>query len=491
VEFNVDFAGTCPETSQTVAACPTSNTIGTCATFSTGWNVKYYWYLMTGQDGAAASAALSKACTTDLAGIWSAGTATGSSKPAPFALKSNINITATSATVGTQITFNPTDIGKPGAVYVTGWVPLTGLSALGISGSDAALIITRTADDPGIVGAGNLHVSQGALAETDTSSFVLVQLTASGWQMVVNGQLVPYASGVLGDQLAAQSILNNADSSKLNGTQLCLGYGASSSEMVASGRMLPVATIPGATSTGSCNVADNTYTGLFWNANESGWGMSVTQHGSMIFSAWYVYDSAGKPTWYVLPSCPLNGKTCTSDIYAVVGGAPFASKWNGASIAAGKAGSGTLTFADNDNATLNYTLNGTAGTRTITRQPIAIGTTPPPIDYSSLWWNASESGWGVAITQQYAVIFATMFTYDAGGNAIWYVAPNCPVLGTACSSTLYQVAGGSAPTATWKGGIVATPVGSVSFSFTDSSIGTMNVTINGVTTSKAIARQPF
>ena len=42
-------------------------------------------------------------------------------------------------------------------------------------------------------------------------------LTPSGWQPVTNGQLFPYASGVLGDQLAAQIILNNTDATNLNG----------------------------------------------------------------------------------------------------------------------------------------------------------------------------------------------------------------------------------------------------------------------------------
>jgi len=68
--------------------------------------------------------------------------------------------------------------------------------------------------------------------------------------------------------------------------------------MIAAGRMLPVASIPGssATTNGSCNVATNPYKGLWYNANESGWGMSVTQHDSINFVALYSYDQSAQPS---------------------------------------------------------------------------------------------------------------------------------------------------------------------------------------------------
>jgi|GEM_PF-5941251 len=64
-------------------------------------------------------------------------------------------------------------------------------------------------------------------------------------------------------------------------------------------------------------------TGLWWNQNESGWGMSITQLDAMAFLAWYTYDSIGQPTWFVMSSCPLVGNGCTGDIYSVVGGTPL------------------------------------------------------------------------------------------------------------------------------------------------------------------------
>lgn len=425
---------------------------------------------------------------------------TATFKLVPFTVTPTIVNTPTTITLTTNVTFNSTDIGKQGSVFVTGWVRTSALLTLGINGSDHSALVSQTLDDPNLVGAANLHVFQGTLSDAAPPAYVLVQLTASGWQLVVNGQLLPYASGVLDSALAAQSILSNSDSSKLVGSQFCLGYGTTAAEMLISGRMVPFASIPESelisTNTGSCNVAASPppapYTGLFWNANESGWGMSITQQESMIFVAWYAYDAAGKPTWYVIPSCPLPAKTCTGDIYNVVGGTPLDLTWNGSAKVVTKVGSGTLAFADKDNATFNYTLNGVAAERKITRQQFASGTAAPLVDYSALWWNANESGWGVALTQQYGMIFAAIYTYDAKGKPLWYVASSCPVSSNTCAGPLYQVSGGSAPTVDWNNPKIAvTQVGTANFIFTDGSIGTMNLTINGVLISRAITRQPF
>jgi hypothetical protein len=422
---------------------------------------------------------------------------TASFRPLSFVVKPTVTRTETTITVTTRITFNPADVGKQGAVYVTGWVPVTALTALGLSSVDLSQIVTRTTDDPRQVDAANLHLSQGSLADTDVNSYILIQKTANGWQLVVNDQLKPYSSGVLDELRAAQTILDKIDFSKLTGAQFCLGYSVGTAEPTTSGKWLPVITglALSSDSTGSCNVASppaSPYTGLFWNPAESGWGMSITQQASMIFAAWYVYDASGKPTWYVMPSCPVSGKSCAGAIYSVVGGTPLGVPWNGASKTVAQAGTGTLSFSDNDNASFSYTLNSLSGTRVITRQLFGAGATQPLIDYSALWWNADESGWGTALTRQYGTMFAAIYTYDASGKPIWYVASNCPMVVNSCTGALYQVGGGVAPTASWSNPkLTVTQVGTVSFLFTDSSIGTMNITVNGVTTSKAITRQPL
>ena len=43
---------------------------------------------------------------------------------------------------------------------------------------------------------------------------------------------------------------------------------------------------------------------------------------------------------------------------------------------------------------------------------------------TGLWWNQNEPGWGAAITQQYGMIFVTIYSYDNNGTPVWYVASN-------------------------------------------------------------------
>jgi len=166
----------------------------------------------------------------------------------PFFAAASGGITDTRATVNTSAKFNASDAGKSGAVFVTAAVPPGSLvpvpSAASVSGASAG---EGGASRP-IPG-----------AEAAATSSVLIQLTASGWQPVVNGQLIPYASGVLGDQLAAQTLLSNADTANLKGAQFCLGYGASADQMLAAGTMRVVATVPDPNAAGaaapSCIVA--------------------------------------------------------------------------------------------------------------------------------------------------------------------------------------------------------------------------------------------
>ena len=418
-------------------------------------------------------------------------------KLVPFAATTISDITATSATITTTVAFNAADVGKTGEVFITAWAPANGLSALGILSApmNQAMSVTTTRDNPYTGGQINTRQETLAalLATADPNAFVLIQLTSTGWQLVANGQLIPYASGVLGDSMSALSILNNADPANLLGAQFCVGYGTSAAEMVASGRMIPVADIPGATATtnGSCNVAANPYKGLWYNASESGWGMSVTQHDNINFVALYTYDQSAQPIWYVMSNCPIiTAGSCTGDIYQVTGGTVPTSPW-APNLALTTAGSGTLIFSDTNHGQFDFTLNGATGSKTIERQTFSSGTAAQALDYTDLWWNASESGWGVALTQDVGMIFAAWYTYDAAGQPIWYVASSCPLSGSGCTGDVYKVTGGTVPTSPWAPSLAVTAVGSVSFAFSDGSTGTMSYTIDGVAGTRAITRQAF
>jgi hypothetical protein len=110
---------------------------------------------------------------------------------------------------------------------------------------------------------------------------------------------------------------------------------------------------------------------------------------------------------------------------------------------------------------------------------------------TGLWWNPAESGWGVTLTQQGDIIFATMFTYDTNGFPTWYVASNCAITGESCTGDLYSVVGGSAITEDWNPNLIVDTVGSITFEFDDDDNGTISFDIYGIDGAKDITRQVF
>ena len=111
-------------------------------------------------------------------------------------------------------------------------------------------------------------------------------------------------------------------------------------------------------------------------------------------------------------------------------------------------------------------------------------------DYTDLWFNPAESGWGVNVIQQYGTVFATLFVYGADNSARWYVASDLRGGQNSFSGTLYQTTG-PAFSAAWTGNATVTPVGSMTLSFSGFNSGTLSYVVNGVTVNKTIQRQTF
>jgi len=68
-------------------------------------------------------------------------------------------------------------------------------------------------------------------------------------------------------------------------------------------------------------------TGLWWNPNESGWGLNLIQESNIVFMTMFTYDANGTPTWYVASSCAVSGSGCSGDLYRVSGGSQATSTW--------------------------------------------------------------------------------------------------------------------------------------------------------------------
>jgi YVTN family beta-propeller protein len=137
--------------------------------------------------------------------------------------------------------------------------------------------------------------------------------------------------------------------------------------------------------------------------------------------------------------------------------------------------------------------NAVIATAALGAGPTSISQLPFPDNYQGLWWNPSESGWGVHLAQQGNILFATWFTYDTDGSGMWLVMSNGVNVGPSTySGTLYRTTGPSFDSVPWRPTeVVTTPVGTATFAFTSADRGTFTYTVNGVTQSKAIMPLQF
>jgi len=402
----------------------------------------------------------------------------------PYATNVTKVITATNATITSTITFNQDDVGKAGSVYVTAWVPVSGLKALGITvAADSPLSVTSTNDNPSLAGAGNpLHTTQGPLSELDAAASVLVQLTSTGWQLVVNGQLIPYATGVLGDQLKAQTILQNTDITNLAGAQFCLGYGTSASDMTSAGRMQLIATLPESSPTsasaGTCLVVVP-QAGVWWNTAEGGRGFVIEQRGSNLFFGAFLYDDSGRATWYAAAGA-TNGNTFSSSLTPYSGGQTLTGPYHPATGGA-SAGNVSITFTDASHGSLTWP----GGTIPIQRFDIVTGGAalipPDGTPETGIWWNPSESGRGFALEIQAGTMFMGGYMFDASGNPIWYSSGQTPMTNTMTYvGTWNQFGNGQTMTGSYKPAtVVDANVGTVRIQFSDTQNATLTLPDGG------------
>jgi len=250
------------------------------------------------------------------------------------------------------------------------------------------------------------------------------------------------------------------------------------------------------------------YQGLWWNApagSESGWGMNIAHQADVIFATWFTYDAGGK-AWWLSMTAPLasGGNVFTGTLYRT-SGPPFnAVPFDPALVVPTAVGTGTLTFADADNGTFAFTVNGVSQTKAITRQVFGplptcrFGTQADlaaATNYQDLWWNAppaSESGWGLNIAHQGDTLFVTWFTYNLDGSPLWLSA-TAPKTGPAAyAGTLYRTTGPAFSATPWNpAGVSLVAVGTLTLTFADGNRATFAYTVDGISQAKAITRQIF
>ncbi|MBS0327719.1 MAG: S8 family peptidase [Proteobacteria bacterium] len=137
-----------------------------------------------------------------------------------------------------------------------------------------------------------------------------------------------------------------------------------------------------------------------------------------------------------------------------------------------------------------------AYTAVLAAKALAGGGPPPPqANYQGLWWASpaeSESGWGLNVAHQGNTIFATWFTYDATGKALWLSMTAVEGTPGVFSGQMVETNGPPFSAVPFNPSLVTrTVVGNGTLTFTDANDGSFNYTVNGVTQTKPITREVF
>jgi hypothetical protein len=116
------------------------------------------------------------------------------------------------------------------------------------------------------------------------------------------------------------------------------------------------------------------YQDLWWASppgSEAGWGINFTHQGDAIFATWFTYDAAGEPRWLIALVDRTAGSVYSGPVWSVTGPAYTSSPFDPARVRETVVGAMTLAFADGNNATMSYTVDGITGAKQITRQVFA------------------------------------------------------------------------------------------------------------------------
>jgi hypothetical protein len=123
---------------------------------------------------------------------------------------------------------------------------------------------------------------------------------------------------------------------------------------------------------GAQGAATTNFSDQWWVPTESGWGASILQQRDVLFIDLFVYDAAGRPTWFTaaanLQPSPGGGRVLfIGDLYMTTG--PwFGAFFDPGAVITRRVGSLTFDANSSDTATLLYSVDGVNVQKSITRQ---------------------------------------------------------------------------------------------------------------------------
>jgi hypothetical protein len=107
---------------------------------------------------------------------------------------------------------------------------------------------------------------------------------------------------------------------------------------------------------------------MWFNPAEPGWGVNLDEQDQTLFLTWYTYDASGRALWLTAQLARQRDGRFKGALTRALGGTPF-------DRIAGPAttfplpvvGNATISFSDGERARFDYTLDGAAQSKPLTR----------------------------------------------------------------------------------------------------------------------------
>jgi len=191
--------------------------------------------------------------------------------------------------------------------------------------------------------------------------------------------------------------------------------------------------------------------GMWWDPAHSGHGFEIFSTSDQIGVGWFTYDENGRPVWYTAQG---SRTSLGSQAWPLL-----QHRWvNGVKSGFTEVGSLRLDVHNSASADAYWELRGKKGTWTI--EPFTISGVVNEIDHSGVWFDPSNSGWGMTLTEQGDLLGGVLFTYDPAGEPVWVAA----LKSSGTGNVEYFSFSGACPSCTHRA-ITWTSAGYLSFNF--------------------------
>jgi hypothetical protein len=117
-------------------------------------------------------------------------------------------------------------------------------------------------------------------------------------------------------------------------------------------------------------------------------------------------------------------------------------------------------------------------------------------DFTDLWFNPNEEGWGANVVHQRDTLFITLFVYAPNSQPTWYVASDAALVSSTdgvltYSGTLYRTTGPFFSGTFNEANVTVVPAGNITFRATQINAATLTYMADGVSVAKTIQRQTW